>query len=66
MVFKIRRAMGATASSVVRLLSNEFIRLILLANLIAGLSTLLLSFLITSYRALLATSRNPADTLRHE
>ncbi len=91
----IRRAMGATASSVVRLLSSEFIRLILLANLIAwpvayyvvdnwldnftkrisidltlfllaGLATLLLSFLITCYRALLAASRNPAETLRHE
>jgi putative ABC transport system permease protein len=31
----IRRAMGATAASLVRLLSHEFIRLILLANLIA-------------------------------
>ncbi len=91
----IRRAMGATLVSVVRLLSNEFIRLILLANLIAwplaylvvnnwldnftkrisinlilflmaGIATLLLAFLITGYRALVASSRNPADTLRHE
>lgn len=31
----IRRAMGASAGSVIRLLSNEFVRLILLANLIA-------------------------------
>ena len=31
----LRRAMGANVSSIVRLLSNEFIRMILLANLIA-------------------------------
>ena len=31
----IRRALGATSASVVRLLSNEFVRLILIANLIA-------------------------------
>ena len=31
----IRRAMGATFTSVIRLLSNEFVKLILLANLIA-------------------------------
>jgi putative ABC transport system permease protein len=31
----VRRAMGATLSSIIRLLSNEFVRLILLANLIA-------------------------------
>jgi putative ABC transport system permease protein len=91
----IRKAMGATTGSVVRLLSTEFIRLILLANLIAwpiaylvtnnwlnnfskrisiditlfllaGLATLLLAFLITGYRAILASMRNPADTLRYE
>ena len=91
----IRRAMGATSTSVVRLLSNEFIKLILIANLIAwplsylvvnnwlnnftkrisidlslfllaGIATLLLALIITGYRALIAASRNPADTLRHE
>ena len=91
----IRRAMGATFTSVIRLLSNEFIKLILLANLIAwpiaylvannwlnnftkripidlklfliaGLGTLVIAILITSYRALKASSRNPADTLRYE
>ncbi|KPL13672.1 MAG: hypothetical protein AMS26_13530 [Bacteroides sp. SM23_62] len=91
----IRRAMGATIASVIRLLSNEFVKLILLANLIAwpvayivannwlnnftkrisvdltlflyaGLGTLILAVLITSYRALKASSRNPAHTLRYE
>jgi putative ABC transport system permease protein len=91
----IRRAMGATFASVIRLLSNEFVRLIMLANLIAwpiaylvannwlnnftkripvhlilflyaGLGTLIIAILITSYRALKASSRNPADTLRYE
>lgn len=91
----IRRAMGATLASVVRLLSNEFVILILLANLIAwpiaygvadnwlnhftkrisvnfalflfaGLGTLIIAILITSYRALKASSRNPAETLRYE
>ncbi|HEC42647.1 MAG TPA: ABC transporter permease [Bacteroides sp.] len=91
----IRRAMGATSTSVVWLLSNEFMRLILIANLIAwplaylvvnnwlnnftkrisidlslfllaGIATLLLALIITGYRALIAASRNPADTLRHE
>jgi putative ABC transport system permease protein len=91
----IRRAMGATFASIIRLLSNEFVKLILLANLIAwpiaylvaknwldnftkripvdwtlfliaGLGTMILAVLITSYRALKASSRNPADTLRYE
>ncbi len=91
----IRRAMGATFASVIRLLSSEFVKLILLANLIAwptaylvahnwlnnftkripidlklfviaGLGTLVIAILITSYRALKASSRNPADTLRYE
>ena len=91
----IRRAMGATFASVIRLLSNEFVKLILLANLLAwpiaylvannwlnnftrritvdwllflyaGLGTLILAILITSYRALKTSSRNPADTLRYE
>ncbi len=91
----IRRAMGATFASIIGLLSNEFVKLILLANLIAwpiaylvannwlnnftkripvdlklfliaGLGTLIIAVLITSYRALKASSRNPADTLRYE
>jgi putative ABC transport system permease protein len=91
----IRRAMGATFASVIRLLSNEFVKLILLANLIAwpvayvvannwldnftkrisvnlllfvyaGIGTLVIALLITSYRALKASSRNPAETLRYE
>ncbi len=91
----IRRAMGATFANVIRLLSNEFVKLILLANLIAwpiaylvannllnnfskripvnlilflyaGLGTLIIAILITSYRALKASSRNPADSLRYE
>lgn len=91
----IRRALGATFANVIRLLSNEFVKLILLANLIAwpiaylvannwlnnftkhipvnlvlfliaGLGTLVIAMLITSYRALKAASRNPADTLRYE
>ena len=91
----IRRSLGANTGSVIRLLSNEFIRLILLANLIAwpiaylavdnwldnftrrisvkpglfllaGAAALLLALLITGSRAILAASRNPADTLRYE
>ena len=91
----IRRAMGATFASVIRLLSNEFVKMILLANLIAwptaylvannwlnnftkrisidpalfilaGLGTLIIAIVITSYRALKASSRNPAETLRYE
>jgi putative ABC transport system permease protein len=91
----IRRAMGATFASVIRLLSNEFVKMILLANLIAwptaylvannwlnnftkrisvdpalfliaGLGTLIIAMVITSYRALKASSRNPAETLRYE
>jgi len=91
----IRRAMGASSSSIIRLLSNEFTRMILFANLlawpiayivvdnwldnftkrisinltlfvVAGVATLLLAFLITGYRAIVTSSRNPADTLRHE
>ena len=91
----IRRAMGASSSSIIRLLSNEFMRLILFANLVAwplayfvldnwlnnftkrisinltlfivaGTATLLLAFLITGYQAIMASTRNPADTLRYE
>ena len=87
--------MGATFVSVIRLLSNEFVKLILLANLIAwpiaylvannwldnftkripvnfvlflaaGAGTLIIAVMITSYRAMKASSRNPAETLRYE
>ncbi|UCG28360.1 MAG: FtsX-like permease family protein, partial [Bacteroidales bacterium] len=91
----IRRAFGASVGSVIQLLSNEFIRLIIIANLVAwpvawffthrwlqnfyqrieinwvlfilaGIVTLFLALLITSYRAVRASSQNPADTLRYE
>jgi len=91
----IRRVLGASVPSVIKLLSNEFILLVLFANLIAwplawffinrwlqnfhqridinwalfilaaGI-TLALSLLITSYRAIRVSARNPADTLRYE
>ena len=91
----IRRVFGARVTDVVKLLSNEFIRLILVANLIAwpfayfatnswlqnfsqqtainwtlyffaGLITLLIALIITTYRAITTSSRNPADTIRHK
>jgi putative ABC transport system permease protein len=91
----VRRVMGATIAGIVRLLSGEFVYLILISNLIAwpaaylftskwlknfnesvginlslfiiaGVVTLLLALLITAYRAFMASSRNPAETLRYE
>lgn len=91
----IRRALGASVTSVIKLLSNEFILLVFLANLIAwplawffthrwlqnfyqrieinwllfimaAIITLLLSLLITSYRAIRVSARNLGDTLRYE
>jgi len=91
----IRRALGASVTSVIKLLSNEFIILIIIANLIAWplawffthnwlqnfyqrieinwllfiaatIITMFLSLVITSYRAIRTSSRNPADTLRYE
>ena len=91
----IRRVFGARIVDVVKLLSKEFIRLILFANLvawplayfvtnswlnnfskrtpvnwtlylIAGLVTLIIALMITTSRAVTASSRNPADTIRHE
>ncbi len=91
----VRRVFGAKIPDVVKLLSNEFIRLILVANLIAwpfayfvtnswlqnfsqktavnwtpylfaGLITLLLTLIITTSKAISASSRNPADTIRQE
>ena len=91
----VRRAMGADITDIIKLLSSEFIKLILLANLIAwpvafivannwlknfterisinlllflmaGLGTLLLSLIITGYRAFRASAQNPAHTLRYE
>ncbi len=91
----VRRVFGAKIPDVVKLLSNEFIRLILVANLIAwpfayfvtnrwlqnfsqktainwtlylfaGLITLLLTLIITTSKAISASSRNTADTIRQE
>ncbi|MBE9510535.1 MAG: ABC transporter permease [Bacteroidetes bacterium] len=91
----VRRVFGARIPDVVKLLSNEFISLILVANLIAwpfayfvtnrwlqnfsqktpvswtlylfaGLVTLIIALMITTYRAVTTSSRNPADTIRHE
>jgi putative ABC transport system permease protein len=91
----IRRALGATVGNVIKLLSNEFIRLIIIASLIAwpvawffthhwlqnfykriniswllfllaAIIALVLALAITSYRAIRASARNPADTLRYE
>lgn len=91
----IRRALGASVVKVISLLSNEFIRLIILANFVAwpvawfftnkwlrnfyqrieinwllfvlaGIFTLILALMITSYRGIRTSARNPADTLRYE
>ncbi len=91
----IRRVMGASMFNIIKLLSNEFILLILIANLLAwpaayifttdwlnnfadrtpinwlffiysGLTTLLLAWLITGIKALNASRKNPAHTLRYE
>ncbi len=91
----VRRVFGARIQDVVKLLFNEFIRLILVANLIAwpfayfvttrwlqnfsqktdvswtlylfaGLVTLIIALIITTYRAVITSSRNPADTIRHK
>jgi putative ABC transport system permease protein len=91
----IRRVLGASIFSTVSLLSGEFIKLILIANLIAwpvtyfisdnwlqnfhqriptnwllffiaGVVTLLVALLITSFSALKASIKNPTETLRYE
>ena len=91
----IRRVMGASIYSTITLLSSEFLRLILISNLIAwpvtyfisknwlqnfhqrisinwglfllaGIITLLIALLITTYRALKASIKNPTETLRYE
>lgn len=91
----IRRVMGASIYSTITLLSSEFIRLILISNLIAwpvtyfisnkwlqnfhqripidwrlfllaGIITLLIALIITTYRALKASIKNPTETLRYE
>jgi len=91
----IRRVMGGSMLAIIRLLSFEFVILILIANLIAcpvaylisykwlnnftervtispllfifaGVATLILALIITSGRAFIASSRNPAETLRYE
>jgi len=91
----IRRVMGASITVLIRLLSIEFIRLVIISNLIAwpiayvisykwlnnftervsinlllfvlaGTATLVIALMITSVRAFMASSRNPAETLRYE
>ena len=91
----IRRVMGASIYNTITLLSGEFMRLILISNLIAwpityfisnrwlqnfyqkipinwmlfllaGIITLLIALLITTYRALKASTKNPTQTLRYE
>ena len=91
----IRRVMGASIYSTITLLSSEFIRLILISNLIAwpvtylvstswlqnfhqridinwmlfllaGVITLLIALIITTYRAILVSLKNPSETLRYE
>jgi putative ABC transport system permease protein len=91
----IRKVMGASVSNIVKELSIDFIKLILVSNLIAwpaayiftsnwlqnfsrriqinwllflvaGIITLLIALVITSFRAYLASTRNPAKTLRYE
>jgi len=91
----IRKVMGASVSNIIKELSIDFIKLILLSNLIAwpvayiftsnwlqnftqriqinwllflfaGVITLLVALMITSFRAYLASTRNPAETLRYE
>lgn len=91
----IRKVMGGTVISIVRMLSKEFIVLIIIANIIAwpiiyfimnswlkdfseqvsinwlffiltAFITLLLSLLISGFRAYVASNLNPVDTLRYE
>ena len=91
----IRKVMGASVSHIIKELSIDFIKLILLSNLIAwpaayiltsnwlqnftqhiqingllflvaGIIALLIALVITSFRAYLASTRNPAETLRYE
>ncbi|MFC2124067.1 ABC transporter permease [Bacteroidota bacterium] len=91
----IRKAMGASTGNIIKELSIDFIKLILISNLIAwpaayiftsnwlqnftqripinwllfllaGIITLLIALAITSFRAYLASTRNPAETLRYE
>jgi putative ABC transport system permease protein len=91
----IRKVMGASVSNIIKELSIDFIKLILISNLIAwpaayiftsnwlqnfsqriqinwflfllaGIITLFVALIITSFRAYLASTRNPAETLRYE
>jgi putative ABC transport system permease protein len=91
----IRKVMGASVSNIIKELSIDFIKLILMSNLIAwpaayiftsnwlqnftqhiqinwllflvaGIITLLIALIITGFRAYLASTRNPAETLRYE
>ena len=91
----IRKVMGASIGNIIKELSIDFIKLVLISNLIAwpaayiftsnwlqnftkhiqinwllflvaGILTLLIAIIITSFRAYLASTRNPAETLRYE
>ena len=91
----IRKVMGATVGNIIKELSVDFLKLILISNLIAwpaayivtsnwlqnftehihinwllflaaGIITLVIALIITSFRAYLASIRNPAETLRYE
>jgi putative ABC transport system permease protein len=91
----IRKVMGASVSNIIKELSIDFIKLVLISNLIAwpaayvftsnwlqnftqriqinwllflvaGIITLSVALIITSFRAYLASTRNPAETLRYE
>jgi putative ABC transport system permease protein len=91
----IRKVMGASIGNIIKELSIDFIKLILISNIIAwpaayflttnwlqnfsqrihfnwllflfaGVITLFIAFFITSFRAYLASTRNPAETLRYE
>jgi putative ABC transport system permease protein len=91
----IRKVMGASVSNIIKELSIDFVKLILISNLIAwpaayiftsnwlqnftehiqinwllflvaGIITLVIALTITSFRAYLASTRNPAETLRYE
>jgi putative ABC transport system permease protein len=91
----IRKVMGASVSNIIKELSIDFIKLVLISNLIAwpaayvftsnwlqnftqriqinwllflvaGIITLFVALIITSFRAYLASTRNPAETLRYE
>ena len=91
----IRKVLGAKVTDIIKLLSKEFLKLIVIAILIAwpiaflliddwlshfayrtainwfvfilaGLFALIISLLITAYKAYVASKTNPVDTLKYE